>query len=417
MKLPNLSRVPAYQHADLPRTTATWLDRWDSSLMSAYATPQVVLESGKGALVFDVEGKQYIDLLAGIAVNVLGHCHPAVVEAMTKQAQQLGHVSNLAATPVAIELAETLLGHLNEDGRVFFCNSGAEANEAAFKISRLSGRDQVISLTGSFHGRTMGALSLTGQPVKREPFEPLVPGVNFAEFGNHEAVADLLATKPNQFAAIFVEPIQGEAGVVVPPAGYLAKIEEVAHQHGVVLIVDEVQSGMGRTGSWFGFQNRALQGGHNVTPDVVTLAKGLGGGLPIGACVALGEAAKTFSPGQHGSTFGANPIACAGALAVFDTVDRHGLLARAENIGARIQSRFGELGNKVVQLRGAGALQGVVLAKPVAKQVEARALADGVLCNAAATDVIRLAPPLVISDGELNAALDVIAASIDRAVK
>lgn len=416
MKLPNFSRVPPYAHEDLPRKTATWLDRWDCSLMSSYATPKVVLESGKGALVFDVEGKQYIDLLAGIAVNVLGHCHPAVVEAMTNQAKLLGHVSNVAATPIAIELAETLLGHLNSDGRVFFCNSGAEANEAAFKLSRLRGRSMVISFSGSFHGRTMGALSLTGQAQKRDPFEPLVPGVSFVEYGDAQAVADLLARYPNQFAAVFVEPIQGEAGVVVPPVGYLAALQELTRSHGVALVVDEVQSGMGRTGSWFAYQNGSLQGDVGLTPDVVTLAKGLGGGLPIGACVALGEAAQTFSPGQHGSTFGANPIACAGALAVFDTVDREDLLARARDLGEFMQARMSELGKKVKVVRGAGLLQGVVLAKPVAKQVEARALVDGVLCNSAADDVIRLAPPLVISDGELSAALDVIASSIDRAI-
>lgn len=413
MKLPNLSSIPPYAHKNMPRTTATWLDRWDSSLMPSYATPKVVLESGRGALVFDVEGKQYIDLLAGIAVNVLGHAHPAVVAAITKQANLLGHVSNTAATPVGIELAECLLGHLNSDGRVFFCNSGAEANEAAFKLARLTGKEAVVSMSGSFHGRTMGALSLTGQPAKREPFEPLVPGVRFAEFADANSVS---AAIDPEVGAVFVEPIQGEAGVVVPPRDFLASVQRAARARGALLVVDEVQSGMGRTGSWFAYQNPSVAEGE-IAPDVVTLAKGLGGGVPIGACLVLSDTAPRFSAGQHGSTFGANPIACAAALAVFDTVDREDLLPRATALGQMIQARLNEIAPKVREVRGVGLLQGVVLKDDSAKEVETRCLADGVLLNAATPNVVRLAPPLVISDGELSAALDVLVTAIDRSVK
>jgi acetylornithine/N-succinyldiaminopimelate aminotransferase len=287
--------------------------RWSEVIMATYAAPPLTLVRGDGAQVWDETGKGYLDLVAGIAVNVLGHAHPAIIEAVSRQVATLGHTSNLVANEPSVRLAERLLGLVGRDGKVFFANSGAEANEAAFKLARRTGRPQVVATDGGFHGRTMGALALTGQPAKRAPFEPLPGPVTFVPYGD---AAALRAAVLADTAAIFLEPVQGEAGVVLPPEGYLADARRIATESGALLVLDEVQTGIGRTGAWFAHQREG------VDPDVLTLAKGLGGGLPIGACLAFGDAASLLEPGQHGSTFGGNPVSCAAALAVFDNIER-----------------------------------------------------------------------------------------------
>jgi len=377
-------------------TTESWQGRWQGSMSDNYGTPPVALVRGQGARVWDVDGVEYLDLVAGIAVNALGHAHPAVVEAVSRQVATLGHTSNLAVHEPGVLLAERLVALLDPSGarggRVFFCNSGAEANEAAFKLSRLTGRTRVVAAVDSFHGRTMGALALTGQPAKREPFEPLPGDVAFVPFGDPVALAN--AVDPLT-AAVFLEPVQGEAGVVPAPAGFLAAAEAVARQHGALLVLDEVQTGIGRTGCWFAHQSEGA------TPDVVTLAKGLGGGLPIGAMVALGGAAELFTPGSHGSTFGGNPVSCAAALAVLDTIEAEGLLERAGALGARLATELAAH-PQVSHVRGRGLMLGVVLTSPIAKLVEAEARARGVLINATGPSVIRLVPPLVLTDADVD---------------
>ena len=280
--------------------------RWSASLMNNYGVPRVALVRGDGAVLTDADGKQYVDFLAGIAVNILGHGHPAVVEAVTTQLSTLGHVSNLYASEPVVELAEQLLAHLgNVTGRAFFCNSGTEANEAAFKLARATGRKKIIAAEGSFHGRTMGALALTGQPAKRAPFEPMPAGVEFVPYGDVEALEQAV---DSDTAAVFLEPIMGEGGVVVPPEGYLVEARRITAERGALLVLDEVQTGIGRTG-WF-YAHQAV----GIVPDVITLAKGLGGGMPIGACIATGATAELFGPGKHGTTFGGNPVwRCGGA--------------------------------------------------------------------------------------------------------
>lgn len=348
-----------------------------------YGTPPVVIVRGDGAVVWDADGKRYLDMVAGIAVNALGHAHPAVQAAVSKQMNEYGHVSNLAAHPVGIELAERLIALTGRPGRVFFCNSGAEANEAAFKVARLTGKTTMHAAQGGFHGRTMGALSLTGQPAKRTPFEPLVPGVEFFEYGRTPALGP-------DAAAVVVEPIQGEAGVVPAPAGYLSQLSGAAHAAGALLIADEVQTGIGRTGSWFAHQQES------VNPDLVTLAKGLGGGLPIGAMLTFGDAADLLDPGHHGSTFGGNPVACAAALAVLNEIESNGLLNHVSQLGRRIQDTLGATSG-VDHVRGQGLLLGVVLVQPIAKAVEARCREAGLLVNAIGDDLIRLVPPLILT--------------------
>jgi acetylornithine aminotransferase len=362
-----------------------------------YGTPPVVIVRGEGAVVWDADGRSYVDMVAGIAVNALGHAHPAVVSAVSKQLGEYGHISNLAAHPVGIELAERLVDLAGRPGRVFFCNSGTEANEAAFKVARLTGRTAVMAAEGGFHGRTMGALSLTGQPAKRRPFEPLVPGVDFFEYGS---VPDLTGA-----AAVIVEPIQGEGGVVTPPAGYLADVQAAARATGAMLVVDEVQTGVGRTGRWFAHSADGAE------PDMMTLAKGLGAGLPIGALLMFGDAADLLAPGHHGSTFGGSPVACAAALAVLDTIVADGLLEHASRTGARIGAALdGHPGVRTV--RGRGLLLGVVLDRPAAKDVEVRCRRAGVLVNAIGDDVIRLAPPLILSEQQADAACAVLGEAI-----
>jgi acetylornithine/N-succinyldiaminopimelate aminotransferase len=379
--------------------------RWSEVIMATYAAPPLTLVRGDGAQVWDETGKGYLDLVAGIAVNVLGHAHPAIIEAVSRQVATLGHTSNLVANEPSVRLAERLLGLVGRDGKVFFANSGAEANEAAFKLARRTGRPQVVATDGGFHGRTMGALALTGQPAKRAPFEPLPGPVTFVPYGD---AAALRAAVGADTAAIFLEPIQGEAGVVLPPEGYLADARRIATESGALLVLDEVQTGIGRTGAWFAHQREG------VDPDVLTLAKGLGGGLPIGACLAFGDAASLLEPGQHGSTFGGNPVSCAAALAVLDTIERDDLCGHAKRIGERLGSGVTQLAHPLVDhVRGAGLMLGIVLTAPVAALVERVARDHGFLVNAPAPDVVRLVPPLVLTDEQVDAFLAALPAVLD----
>jgi acetylornithine aminotransferase len=386
------------------------LPRWSEVMMPTYAAPALTLVRGAGAQVWDDAGNSYVDLTGGIAVNALGHAHPAVVAAVTRQVQTLGHTSNLVANEPSLRLAERLLdltGRSNPQARVFFANSGAEANEAAFKLARRTGRAGLVAAEGSFHGRTMGALALTGQPAKRTPFEPMPGGVTFVPYADRPALD--AAVGPDT-AAVFLEPVQGEAGVVVPPTGYLAGARNSTRRAGALLVLDEVQTGIGRTGRWFAHQHEA------VMPDVVTLAKGLGGGLPIGACLAFGDAASLLGPGQHGSTFGGNPVAAAAALAVLDTVEHDGLLERSQSLGARLRAGIDRLGHPLVAgTRGLGLLLAVELSAPVAAAVERAARDAGFLVNALGSTAVRLAPPLVLTDAQADAFLATLPAVLNAA--
>lgn len=388
--------------------------RWSDVMMNNYGTPPVTLVRGQGAVVWDEQGREYLDLVGGIAVNALGHAHPSIVSAVTQQVATLGHTSNLAINLPALRLAERLvwlLGGNGEDrpGRVFFCNSGAEANEAAFKLTRLTGRTRIIAAAGSFHGRTMGALALTGQPAKSDPFRPLPGEVTFVPYGDSAALRRALC---DDVAAVILEPIQGEAGVVVPPPGYLRGAQEAAHNAGALFILDEVQTGIGRCGGWFAHQvlDRSAAGGH-LAPDVVLTAKGLGGGLPMAAMVAFGSAALLLGPGSHGCTFGGNPISAAAGLAVLDVIAAEGLLDRAKCLGAWLAAELGSV-PAVVSVRGLGLLIGVVLGRPMAKNIEMAARDHGLLVNATAPDVIRLAPPLILTDSQAQRAITGLTAAI-----
>ncbi|MBX7267851.1 acetylornithine transaminase [Micromonospora sp. Llam7] len=373
-------------------------------MMDNYGTPPLALVSGSGAVVVDEAGREYVDLLGGIAVNSLGHAHPAVVAAVSKQVATLGHVSNLFIAEPPVALAELLLALAGRPGRVFFANSGAEANEAAFKLSRRTGRTQVVATVGGFHGRTMGALALTGQPAKADPFRPLPGEVTHVPYGD---VAALDAAVSEATAMVILEPIQGENGVVVPPAGYLAAARRITARHGALLVLDEVQTGIGRTGHWFAHQ------ADGVEPDVVTLAKGLGGGLPIGATLAFGPAADLLSPGSHGSTFGGNPISCAAALAVVSTIAHQGLLDHVKRVGERLWRGIEGLGHPLVGgVRGAGLLLGVTLTAPVASTTAEALRAAGFLVNPVQPDVLRLAPPLILTVEQADAFLAALSAAL-----
>jgi acetylornithine aminotransferase len=381
--------------------------RWSAVMMGNYKTPPVALARGAGARVWDVEGREYTDLLGGIATTILGHAHPRVVEAITGQAQTLGHVSNLAMHEPGVLLAERLLELAGRPGRVFFCNSGAEANEAAFKISRLTGRPEVVTAEGAFHGRTMGALALTGQPSKAAAFAPLPGGVRYVPYGDHAALAGAVSART---AMVLLEPILGEGGIVPAPAGYLTGAAAAAAEAGALFAVDEVQTGTGRTGHWFAHQAEGLQ------PDLITLAKAIGGGLPLGATLAFGPAAELMTAGAHGSTFGGNPIAAAAALAVLDTIRDEGLLERAKELEHRFTAGIESLGHPAVGgVRGRGALLGVVLTAPVAGDLEAALRHGGFLTNAVAPDVLRLAPSLVLTDAQVDAFLTALPAALDAA--
>ncbi|ADG97455.1 acetylornithine and succinylornithine aminotransferase [Segniliparus rotundus DSM 44985] len=384
---------------------------WAARLMNNYGQPALALVRGEGVHVWDADGKQYLDFLGGIAVNVLGHAHPAVVAAVTKQVATLGHVSNLYMSPNIVELATRLAALLpgGDDAKVFFSNSGAEANEAAFKIARRTGRGEIIAACGGFHGRTMGALALTGQPPKQQPFMPMTPGVRHVPYG--DAAALEAAVGPDT-AAVFLEPIQGENGVVVPPAGYLAAAREITAKAGALLILDEVQTGMGRTGTFFAHEQEGC------AADVVTLAKGLGGGLPIGATIATGRASGLLEPGQHGSTFGGNPVCAAAALAVLDVIEQDGLAQHARALGEECKEKLAASGHPLVEeVRGAGLLLGVRLAEPKAAAVEAAAREAGFLVGATGADVVRLAPPLVLSAAQAGAFVGAFGSVLDAALE
>ncbi|MGX0630772.1 acetylornithine/N-succinyldiaminopimelate aminotransferase [Corynebacterium afermentans] len=382
--------------------------RWTSALLDTYPTPPVELVSGEGATVTDADGNTYIDMLAGIAVNALGHAHPAVVDAVSAQVARLGHVSNLFGSQPVVEVAEALRARVGDDtARVFFCNSGAEANEAAFKLARLTGRRRILAAERGFHGRTMGSLALTGQPDKRAPFEPMPAGVEFFTYGDIEALEALVQQDPGNTAAIILEPIQGETGVIPAPEGFLTKVREICDAHGILLITDEVQTGVGRTGDFFAFQH------DGIAPDVITMAKGLGGGLPIGATIARGRAATLFTPGSHGTTFGGNPVACAAAKAVLGVVDE-AFLAEVRRKGQLLISAASQVPG-VAQVRGRGLMLGVVLDEAVAKLVVKQGLEEGLILNAPGENVIRLTPPLVISDDEIAEAMQRLARAIDAA--
>jgi acetylornithine aminotransferase len=376
--------------------------------MANYGTPALALARGSGAEVWDTDGRRYLDLLGGVAVNALGHAHPAIVHAVTEQIGTLGQVSNLYLSEPAITLAETLLDLLGAtgSGRVLFCNSGAEAIEAAFKIARRTGRGKVVAAHGGFHGRTMGALALTGQPAKRDPFEPMPPGVVFVPYGDPVALASVV---DGDTAAVFLEPIQGENGVVIPPEGYLQAAREITTAHGALLVLDEVQTGIGRTGTWFAHQSVGM------TPDVVTVAKGLGGGLPIGACIGIGPAAHLLQPGQHGTTLGGNPVCCAAALAVLATITSDGLLDHAARLGKEIAAGISALHHPLVgPIAEAGLLIGIGLTSPVSVAVATAARDAGFLINPAVPDRIRLAPPLVLTDAQAREFVNALPAILDR---
>ncbi len=366
--------------------------RWQAAMMDNYGTPPLTLVRGSGAEVWDADGNRYLDLVAGIAVNALGHAHPAVIEAVTRQLQTLGHTSNLYITEPPLALAEKLLELVDTPGRVLFGNSGAEANEAAFKMARRTGRPKIIACENAFHGRTMGALALTGQEPKRTPFYPMTPGVEHVPFGD---VAALEAAVDADTAAVFLEPILGEAGAINPPEGYLAAARRISEERGALLVLDEVQTGIGRTGSWFAFQQAG------VVPDVVTLAKGLAGGLPIGACIGLDAAGDLLQPGQHGTTFGGNPVCAAAALAVLRTIAQDGLLEHVTQVGKEIATAVEGLGHPLVrEVSGAGLLIGIGLRKPVSSAVAAAARAGGFLVNNAVPQRVRLVPPLVLTEAQ-----------------
>ena len=384
--------------------------RYPEALMNTFGPPKLALVRGEGTHVWDEDGKEYVDLLAGIAVNSLGHGHPALVGAVTEQLRTLGHVSNFFTTGPQVELAERLLALLGDaaapqGGKVFFANPGAEANEGAFKLTRRTGRTHVVVAEGGFHGRTMGALALTSKAAYREPFEPLPGDVTFVPYGDADALA---AAVTDETAAICLEPIQGEAGVVVPPEGYLAAARRTADEHGALLWFDEVQSGIGRTGDWLAHLR------HGVAPDVVTLAKGLGGGFPIGAVIGVGRTADLLQPGNHGTTFGGNPVACAAALAVLDTIEAEGLLEHVTVLGQKIRDGLAA-DPRVTEVRGEGLLIGLDLASESAAAVVQAAQDAGFIINMTTPQRIRLAPPLVLTDDDAAAFLQAWPGILDAA--
>lgn len=376
-----------------------WQQRWSRVMMNNYGTPPLELVRGCGSRVWDSDGNEYVDLIAGIAVNALGHGDPRITGAVTEQLGILGHVSNLYASEPGLQLAERLISLTGRsDAKVFFCNSGAEANEAAFKITRLTGRTKVVVAEGSFHGRTMGSLALTAQPGKADPFRPLPGDVITVPFGDAAALQSAVDAST---AAVFLEPIQGEGGVIVPPADYLPAARAITSQHGALLVLDEVQSGIGRTGSWFAYQATG------VLPDVVTLAKGLAGGIPIGAVIGIGGAAELLQPGMHGSTFGGNPISARAGLAVLDAIEEDRLLDRATAAGERLASGvLDAAGDLVSTVRGHGLLRAAVLVDRPAPEVTDALRAGGVLANPVSPNAVRMAPALTITDADIDQAIE-----------
>jgi len=393
-----------------PRGSAGVLDAYAHSVMNTFGPPKRVFVRGEGCYVWDADGRRHLDLLAGIAVNALGHAHPTVLAAVTGQISTLGHVSNFFATPAQVALAGRLAGLTGDpDAKVFFTNSGTEANEAAFKITRMTGRTKIISTEGAFHGRSMGALAITHNPKYRAPFEPLPGDVTFVPYGDVEALA---AVVDETVAAVVVEPIQGENGVIVPPAGYLARARELCDAAGALLWIDEVQTGMGRTGSWL------VHTAQGVTADVVTVAKGLGNGFPVGACLATGRAATLLGPGSHGTTFGGNPVASIAGLAVINVIERDGLLENATAMGEHLVATVEGLGHPLVDhVRGRGLLRGIVLKADVAPAVADLALEAGFVVNAPRPHVLRLAPPLIVTAAQLDTFTEALPGFLDAAAR
>ena len=374
-------------------TNKRYLNRWSNSLQNNYSAPSITLVKGKGILVTDADGKNYMDFLGGIATNILGHAHPTIVKAVTKQVSLLSHVSNFYAHPNAIALAEKLTKMTGDkNAKVFFCQSGAEANEAALKLSRRTGKVRIVAAQGAFHGRTMGALSLTGQPSKREPFLPLIKGVKHVPFGDIDAMRKAVGKKT---AMVIIEPIMGEAGVIVPPQDYLQQLRQICDTNGALLVIDAVQTGMGRTGDWFGYEYSGIK------PDVITLAKGLGGGLPLGAMIALGKAADLFQPGDHGSTFGGNPVTTAAGLAAIEFIESKKILGKVEKQGAHLIQELALIPG-VKEVRGAGLLLGIELESLKASEISDAMRNAGVLVNAANATTIRIAPALIVSDAQIT---------------
>ncbi len=362
--------------------------KWESVFQKSYGTPSINIVSGSGCYLTADDKRRYLDFIGGIATNVLGHAHPVITKAVRKQIGVLAHVSNLYASPVSLELANKLIEMTgDQDARVFFCNSGAEANEAALKLSRKTGRTRIVSTLGSFHGRTMGALSLTGQAAKRDLFAPIIEKVKYVPYGDIAAMRKAITKKT---AMVIVEPIQGENGVITPPAGYLKEIREICDSTGTLFVIDAIQTGMGRTGFWFGYEHEEIK------PDVITLAKGIGGGLPLGAMIALGSAAKLFQPGEHGSTFGGNPVSCAAGIAAIAEIEKRSLNEKALELGEYLKTKLLEIAG-VSEVRGRGLLIGIGLDKPWAKEIANFLLAKGVLVNAPNDQTIRLAPPLIVT--------------------
>lgn len=397
-------------------TTGELLDRYDDALLGVFGRPQLVLERGAGCYVWDVDGRRYLDLLGGIAVNSLGHAHPAVVEAVSNAAGRLIHVSNIFTTPAQVTLAERLLAVAGapEGSAVFFGNSGSEAVEAAIKVARRTGRPALLAAQGGFHGRTTGAVALTYKPAYREPFAPLLPGVlPHVPYGDAEALRATFAAHGDEIAAFVVEAVQGEGGVVRADPGYLRLARELTREHGALLVLDEVQTGIGRTGRWFGFQESGI------VPDVVTVAKGLGGGVPIGAMLTFGpQVSGLLGPGQHGSTFGGNPFACAAGLAVLDVIERDGVLEHVDRVGRELRERLAGLDHPgIAEVRGAGLLVGIGLTEPVAPQVAAAALQAGFIVNPVRPDTIRLAPSLLLTTAEVQPFVDALPGLLDAVAK
>jgi len=387
-------------------TNKAYLYRWDRSLQNNYGQPSITLVKGKGILVTDADGKTYMDFLGGIATNILGHAHPAIVKAVTRQISALSHVSNFYAHPNAIALAEKLTAMTGDkSAKVFFCQSGAEANEAAFKLSRRTGKVRIVAAQGAFHGRTMGALSLTGQPSKREPFLPLVKGVKHVPFGDIDAMRKAISKKT---AMVIIEPIMGEAGVIVPPADYLQDLRNLCDKNGALLVIDAVQTGMGRTGDWFGYEYSGI------TPDVITLAKGLGGGLPLGAMIALGNAAELFQPGDHGSTFGGNPVTTAAGLAAIEFIETRDILSRVQKQGEHLIQELALIPG-VKEVRGAGLLIGIELESLKASDVSDAMREAGVLVNAANSTTSRIAPALIVTDAQITKFISIFRKVISHA--
>ena len=389
---------------------SAWIERYQGALMNTFGPPQRVLVRGEGAYVWDVDGNRYLDLLGGIAVNALGHAHPAILDAVTTQLGTLGHVSNFFTSTPQVELAEKLLQLVGADsvdggGRVFFTSSGTEANEAAFKATRRTGRTTIVVAEGSFHGRTMGALALTSKAAYRTPFEPLPGDVRWVRYGSTDA---LEAAVDDTVAAVLLEPIQGEAGVIVPPDDYLPAARRIASEHSALLWIDEVQTGIGRTGDWFAHHHSG------VTPDLVTVAKGLGGGIPIGAFIALGDAGTLLQPGNHGTTFGGNPVATAAALAVIATIEDERLLENARAVGDRIRADLADH-PLVSDTTGRGLLVGIVLSRPVSADVQKAALNAGLIINNPTPDRLRLAPPLILTADQADDAVKTLRTLLDEA--